>query len=301
MLPGRRAGSPGVDPALKKKKKNPVTPYLLLLPTVFLFFMFVIYPFIKTLYLSFTLTNARGEVVRFFGAGNYLRLFKSEAFWRSVKVSFKFAALVGVPAFCVGFVLALMAANQLRGSRIYEVMYSMPLAVASAPAAAIWFMILNPATGILNYLLRTHNNWLSDPKLALVAVAMVTVWCITGTTFIFLLTGFRNIPSELLESASIDGAGYFQRVLHVVIPVASPQIFFVIFFDTIQSFQTFAQIKLLTDGGPSYQTETLVFSLYKTAFLDGRWETACTKSVILFLIIFLITRIEFLFESKVNY
>ncbi len=286
---------------LRKIKKNPITPYILLLPAVFLFCMFVIYPFIKTLYLSFTLTNARGEVTRFFGLNNYLRLFKSESFWRSILVSFKFAVLVGVPSFLIGFVLALMASNQLRGSRIYEVMYSMPLAVASAPAAAIWFMILNPATGILNHILRTHNNWLSDPKIALISVAMVTVWCITGTTFIFLLTGFRNVPAELLESASLDGANYFRRVIHVIVPVASPQIFFVIFFDTIQSFQTFAQIKLLTDGGPSYQTETLVFSLYRTAFLDARWETACTMSVILFLIIFLITRIEFLFEGKVNY
>lgn len=286
---------------LKKLKRNPTTPYILLLPAVFLFAMFVIYPFIKTLYLSFTLTNARGEVVKFFGLNNYIRLFSSDSFWMSVKVSFKFAALVGIPAFLIGFVLALMASNQLRGSRLYEVMYSMPLAVASAPAAAIWFMILNPATGILNYILRSHNNWLSDPKLALVSVAMVTVWCITGTTFIFLLTGFRNVPTELLESASIDGAGYLRKVFNIIVPVASPQIFFVIFFDTIQSFQTFAQIKLLTDGGPSYKTETLVFSLYRTAFLDARWETACALSVILFLIIFLITRIEFLFESKVNY
>lgn len=286
---------------LKKLKRNPTTPYILLLPAVFLFAMFVIYPFIKTLYLSFTLTNARGEIVKFFGLNNYIRLFSSDSFWLSVKVSFKFAALVGIPAFLIGFVLALMASNQLRGSRLYEVMYSMPLAVASAPAAAIWFMILNPATGILNYILRSHNNWLSDPKLALVSVAMVTVWCITGTTFIFLLTGFRNVPTELLESASIDGAGYLRKVFNIIVPVASPQIFFVIFFDTIQSFQTFAQIKLLTDGGPSYKTETLVFSLYRTAFLDARWETACAMAVILFLIIFLITRIEFLFESKVNY
>ena len=282
-------------------KKNPKTPYLLLLPAVFLFCMFVIYPFIRTIYLSVMITNADGTPVKFVGKYNYARLLTSADFWKSIGVSFRFALMVGIPTFVIATCLALLAMKKTKGSGLYEVMYSMPLAVASAPASVIWYMIFNPAVGILNHLLHTDINWLADSKYALPSVAAVTVWSLLGTSFLFLLTGFRNVPTELLESADVDGIGYFGKVFHVIFPVASPLIFYVVFLITIQSFQTFAQIKLLTMGRPSGSTETLVFSLYRQAFQNSRWETACALSVILFLIIFAISRIEFLFEKKVNY
>ena len=115
---------------------------------------------------------------------------------------------------------------------------------------------------------------------------------------IFLLTGFRNVPPELIESSKIDGAGYWTRVRKVVVPMASPQIFFVVFYNIVTSFQTFAQVRLLTDGGPYYSTNVLIFQIYKEAFYNSRFYTACTMSVVLFFIIFVITRVQFFFEKK---
>ena len=280
------------------RKRIPITPYLMLLPTCLVFGVFVFYPFLRTIYLSFCMTNAVGDIVKWVGLRNFQWLFASRQFWNSLFVSFRFAFLIGVPTFLISFFLALTANKRMRGIRLYETMCALPMAVASAPAAAIWFLIYSSGSGILNYIFQTNVRWLQDRQVAIYAVALVTIWMNAGVSFIFLLTGLRNVPAELLESATLDGAGYFSKLFHITIPMASPQIFFVIFLSITTSFQSFAQIKLLTQGGPTYSTEILVYSIYRTAFQDNRFERACAMSLILFLIIFLITRIQFFVEKK---
>ncbi|MEG0540955.1 MAG: sugar ABC transporter permease, partial [Angelakisella sp.] len=143
---------------------------------------------------------------------------------------------------------------------------------------------------------------LLKPEYALYAIAFITVWLGCGINFIFLLTGFRNVPDDVIESATSDGAGYFTRLFRILVPMASPQIFFVIFYNITISFQSFAQVRLLTDGGPQYSTNVLVYSIYQSGIRDGRFETAFAQSVILFTIILIITIIQFSFEKKVvNY
>lgn len=287
--------------APRKKKKNPIAPYLYLIPCMLVFAIFIFWPFLKTVVYSFTLTNTRGQPIEFVGFDNYIRQFTSPQFRNSLKVTFIFAPLVGIPTFIIGYFLAALASDKLRGSRIYEVMYSLPMAVASAPASAIWLFLLSSGpNGIVNWLLGTEIRWLFDPKYALFAVAVVTIWLNIGANFIFLLTGFRNVPQELIESSRIDGAGYFTRLFRVITPVASPQIFFVIFLNIVTSFQSFAQIRLLTpNGGPGYSTNVLIYSIYQSAIRDSRYETAFTQSVVLFLIILVITLIQFKTEDKV--
>jgi sn-glycerol 3-phosphate transport system permease protein len=226
------------------------TAYLFLLPSLFIFVVFVFAPFFKTVFLSFTLTNSRGNMVEFVGLENYIKQFTSSAFYNSLKLTLIFAPMVCIPTLLASYILAALA--KVKGSRIYEVMYSLPMAVASAPAAAIWFILLTSGrSGVVNFLLGTEIRWFLDAKYALTGVAFVTVWLNVGAGFIFLLTGFRNVPDELIESARIDGAGYFRRLFSIITPIASPQIFFVIFLNIIVSFQAFAQIRLLTQGGPA--------------------------------------------------
>jgi sn-glycerol 3-phosphate transport system permease protein len=151
---------------------------------------------------------------------------------------------------------------------------------------------------VVNFLLGTEIRWFLDAKFALLGVAFVTVWLNIGAGFIFLLTGFRNVPDELIESARIDGAGYFKRLFGIITPVASPQIFFVVFLNIIVSFQAFAQIRLLTQGGPSYSTNVLVYSIYQAAIRESRFETAFAQSMVLFFIILGITIVQFKTEDK---
>lgn len=159
-------------------------------------------------------------------------------------------------------------------------------------------MIFHPTNGILNHVLGTQIGWLTDSKFALISVTMVTVWLNIGLNFIFLLTGLRNIPTELIESASIDGASYLTKVKKIIIPMVSPQMFLVVFMNLINAFQAFGQIKLLTQGGPGDSTNVLVHSIYREAFFNGRFEMACAQALILFVIMMIVTLLQFKFEKK---
>lgn len=279
------------------KKKFNIRPYLFLAPSFLIFSLFVFYPFIKTVALSFTWTNQAGKPVEFAGLDIYKRIFSNSGFINTLKVSFKFAALVGIGSFTGGFLLSALAMDRQRFSQLYEVPFALPMAIASAPAATIWFMIYTP-NGLANYFLNTSTYFLLDAKVAVYAVAFVTIWLNMGVSFIFLLTGMRSVPADILESASIDGANWLYRLVKIIIPVASPQIFFVIFLNIISSFQSFAQIRLLTQGGPEYTTNILVYSIYQNAIKDSRYETAFAQSVVLFVIILCFTLLQFRFEKK---
>ncbi|MCL2319067.1 MAG: sugar ABC transporter permease [Treponema sp.] len=286
------------------KSFNP-TPYLLLLPCMFIFVVFVFVPFAKTIIYSFSLTNSRGVPVEWVGFENYLKLVTNVRFLQSLKLTLIFAPMVGLPTLIVAYFLAAMANEKTRhktAARFYETMFSLPMAIASAPAAVIWFMIMSSGkSGILNFILGTEIRWLLDSRYALMSVAIVTVWLNLGTSFIFLLTGFRNVPEEIIEGARIDGAGYFRRLFRIITPVASPQIFFVVFLNIIISFQAFAQIRLLTQGGPSYATNVLVYTIYQAAIRDSRFETAFAQSMVLFLIILIMTILQFKAERRTVY
>lgn len=275
-----------------------MTPYLLLVPSMALFAMFTFWPFLKTIILSFSYTDKKGDFVKWAGIRNYIRVITSSTFPKIMGNTLLFALLVGVFTLLVAMLLALLSASREKGSRLYEVMYSLPMAVASAPAASIFIFLMRKDGGLLNQLLGTDIAWLRDPKWALLAVAFVTVWLSIGSSYIFLLVGFRNVPEDLLESARLDGAGPVRRAFSVLIPVASPQIFFVVFLNISNAFKAFGQIKLLTEGGPNNATNTLIYSMYKNALLNGRYETACVQAILLFLIIFIVTRVQHALEER---
>ena len=273
-------------------------PVFYLIPAFSVFAVFVFYPFIKTIILSLSRTNLRGEIQAFVGLDNFNELFTSPDFYRSMVVTFQFVLLVSIPSVVIGLILALLANNKLKGNRVYELMFSVPMAIASAPAAAIWTMIFHPTNGVLNFILGKEIGWLTDPNYALFSISIVTIWLNLGINFIFLTTGLRNIPSELLESSAIDGARFFHKLKHIIIPMISPQLFLVIFMNLINSFQAFGQIKLLTQGGPGDSTNVLVHSIYREAFFNGRFETACTQALVLFVMMLIVTLVQFKFEKK---
>ncbi len=281
----------------KKRGKTDLAPYFMLLPTIVFFVIFCFYPFAKSIYLAFTVTNRQGDPVKWVGLMNFKRLFSQSSFWLIFKNTFVFAAIVGGGTFLIAGVLAALCIRQQKGSRIYQTMYAITMAVASAPAAAIGMFIFKES-GLLNQLFGTKVSWLTNAGTALYAVAAVTIWLRIGSSFIFLMVGFRAVSQDLQEAALIDGASGWKRFFKIIVPMSSPQIFFVIFLNITGSFKAFGQIKLLTGGGPSSASETLIYSIYKNGILSGRFETACAYSLILFICIFLLTRIQFLFEKK---
>lgn len=284
-------------PRLKRTKP---LPYLLVLPALALFALFTYYPFLKTIFLSFTLTNKQGQPTSWVGFGNWIRVLGKSGFWDVVWVTLKMAALNLVFTFSIACVFALMATKKVKFSKFYQTMYALPMAIASSPAAAIFLFIYRQKNGLLNEFLGLGEiGWTTTMPYATWAVVIMTVWMHIGVSFIFLLVGFRNVPEDLLESAYLDGAGPFRRIFHIILPMASPQMFFVLFLNISSSFKSFAQIKLLTGGGPANQTKTLIYYIYENAIINGRFETACVQALFLFAMIFLLTRIQFMLEKKV--
>ena len=286
-------------PRLKKKKKkvSPL-PYLLLLPTVILFGMFTYFPFVKTIVLSFAVTNKKGAFAKWVGIKNWIRVLSKDEFWGTVVVTLKMAAANLVFTFLIAMIFALLATKKTRWSKSYQTMFALPMAIATAPAAAIFLFFYAQYGGLLNAVFGTDIAWVREIPYAFWSVVIMSVWQHIGTSFIFLLVGFRNVPEDLVECSLLDGAGPLRRIRNILLPMASPQIFFVLFLNINTSFKTFNQIKLLTGGGPANSTKTLIYYIYENAIINGRFETACVQAIFLFFMIFILTRIQFMAEKR---
>lgn len=281
-----------------KKKRISILPYILILPAMALFMLFNFYPFLKAILLSFSMTNKQGEVTQWVGLANWVRVLTKDSFWDVIWITLKMAGINLVFTFAIALIFALLATKKVRFSKWYQTMYALPMAIASSPAAAIFLFIFRQKNGLLNNLLGTSISWTTKLPYAFWAVCSMTIWMHVGISFIFLLVGFRNVPEEVLESAWLDGAGPLARIRHILIPMASPQLFFVLFLNISSSFRSFAQIRLLTGGGPANGTKNLIYYIYENAMINGRFETACVQAVVLFILIFSITQIQFALEKR---
>ena len=281
-----------------KKKRISILPYILILPAMALFMIFNFYPFLKAILLSFSMTNKQGEVTQWVGLANWVRVLTKDSFWDVIWITLKMAGINLVFTFAIALIFALLATKKVRFSKWYQTMYALPMAIASSPAAAIFLFIFRQKNGLLNNLLGTSISWKTKLPYAFWAVCSMTIWMHVGISFIFLLVGFRNVPEEVLESAWLDGAGPLARIRHILIPMASPQLFFVLFLNISSSFRSFAQIRLLTGGGPANGTKNLIYYIYENAMINGRFETACVQAVVLFILIFSITQIQFALEKR---
>lgn len=281
-----------------KKKRISILPYILILPAMALFMIFNFYPFLKAILLSFSMTNKQGEVTQWVGLANWVRVLTKDSFWDVIWITLKMAGINLVFTFAIALIFALLATKKVRFSKWYQTMYALPMAIASSPAVAIFLFIFRQKNGLLNNLLGTSISWTTKLPYAFWAVCSMTIWMHVGISFIFLLVGFRNVPEEVLESAWLDGAGPLARIRHILIPMASPQLFFVLFLNISSSFRSFAQIRLLTGGGPANGTKNLIYYIYENAMINGRFETACVQAVVLFILIFSITQIQFALEKR---
>lgn len=271
--------------------------YLLLIPSFVLFAMFSYYPFIKTILNSFSVTTSTGDFIRWTGLTNWERVLSDKAFTTTLKNTFVFAVQNFVLTFFPAMFLALLSTKKEKGAKWYQTLYAMPMAIAATTVAAIWLFIYRQDNGLLNTILGTEVAWLRNKDTALFALAVVTAWGHISGRYIYLMVGFRNVSTDLIEAAKIDGAGWWTRTMKIMIPMASPQIFFVLFTSIIASFKTFTQIRLLTGGGPAGSTTTLMYSVY-TKYNAGQIASSSCYALVLFVVIFIATRIQFRFEKK---
>ena len=281
-----------------------ICPYLYILPSLLLFSLFVFFPFAKTLFLSLSLTDQAGSAIGFVGLDNFRSVLlgsSSRDFWFSMGVTLRYAAMVVTGSLVLGLICAIFANERFRGRGLVRTVFAMPMSISSACIAVIGVFALNPTMGIVNSLLGTSIKWLRDIHYALPSVAAVTVWMNIGLNFIFLIAALQNVDEALYEAGAIEGANFFQKHWHITLPCVSPTLFFLLIINVINAFQAYAQIRLMTQGGPGKYTRTIIYAIYLEAFQNNRYGMSSAMSVVLFIILFVLTLIQFKMEKKVTY
>jgi ABC-type sugar transport system permease subunit len=277
-----------------------------LAPSLIVFVVFVFIPLVRSVELSFHYTNPLGQMRGGLTLDHYQTLFAKPDFFNSVRVSVTFALYMVTFTLVVSLILALLGNIQLKGISVFRAIFSSTVAVSGATASLIFLFLYNPSIGIFNYLLDlTHLprvKWLTDTSTALLSVSLVSVWLQLGLNTIILLAGMQDIPEELYEAARIDGAGFWQSLRNVTLPLLSPTIFFLIVVDTLAAFQAFTQFNVLTRGGPVNATDTLVYSLFREFYFNGNYGYASALAIILMLIMLIFTILQFgVLERRVHY
>ena len=286
--------------------KNFASAMLFLLPSLLIFVFFVFIPLLKTIDLSTYLTNSIGVPVERNFPENYQRVFDDKDLFNSLKVSLTFALYVVPTTLVVSLFLAVLANTPLRGISIFRVIFASTIAVSGATASLIFLFLFHPAIGVLNYMLDLAQlprvQWLTSEGSALISVSLVTIWLTLGFNTVIFLAALQGISQELYESATIDGAGFWPSFRHITLPMISPTIFFLIVVSTLGALQTFTQINIMTRGGPLDSTNVIVELIYRAFYFNGQYGIAATLSVILFLIMFALTIIQFgVIERRVHY
>ncbi|HIS25614.1 MAG TPA: sugar ABC transporter permease [Candidatus Pullilachnospira intestinigallinarum] len=274
-------------------------PYLYLLPVLLLFGIFTFYPLIRTIVMSLSAVNSMGIVVKFTGLSNFANLFSTGQFWKDLVTTVKLSVILVPLEIITGVLLALLAdrRDRKKGNPI-RVIFALPMSVSYACGSLIWLFIFNPTTGLMNHLLGRHVDWIGDANNALLMIVITTCWLTAGMNFVYAISGLQSVPDELYECSRLEGAGYLQTLCHITLPMISPTLFYLLIINTINAFQTFTQIRLMTQGGPGGSTHVLAYSIYDSAFISNRWGNACAQSVIFFLILLVISVLQFRFERK---
>ncbi|GKS11579.1 carbohydrate ABC transporter permease [Paenibacillus chitinolyticus] len=299
---------PSHESVLSKKKRwrENALAYFFLAPSLIIFATFLFYPMLRSVYLSMTLTDPRGRVAEFVWFDNFVDLFQSGQFYSDLKVTLLFILYTVPTSIIWALLLAAITHNKLKGMKIFQFVFSLPLVISVGTGSIIWLLLFHPTAGMLNYFLSLVHiqaiPWLTDPAWALISVSLMTVWMNMGFLFIVLSSGMQGVPEEIYESAKIDGSGPVRTFLQIVLPLLSPTLFFALIVSVIGAFQAFGQINILTKGGPMDSTNVVVYSIYQEAFVNFRFGTGSAEALILFFIILILTVLQFtVLEKKVHY
>ncbi|MEG2923903.1 MAG: sugar ABC transporter permease [Oscillospiraceae bacterium] len=281
--------------------------YLFLLPALVFFTVFVIYPILRGLYTSFF--NYTMKKFEFIGFDNYVRLFGDANFMKSMKNTIML--VVGVVPLIVLFSLfvslVIYEKNAFVRSAFRGIFY-LPVVTGTVAVVVVWKWIYDPLNGVLNYILtqagliEDNIQWLGDKRFAMWAVIIVLLTTSVGQPIILYVAALGNLDHSHLEAARIDGANEWQVFRHIKWPGIMPTTLYVVVITTINSFQCFSLIQLLTSGGPNYNTSTVMYLLYETAFKQYKFGYANAMGVILAIIIGVISIVQFkFFGNDVDY
>jgi sn-glycerol 3-phosphate transport system permease protein len=268
---------------------------LFLAPSIILFALFFFYPFEQLVLRGLYRNNAQGTNLRYVGWSQYKDVLTGDDFRAGLIHSLQYV-LYTVPAgLILGTLLAVAAHRKLRGIRIFQTIFSSTVATSVAVASVLFYVLLNSQTGVLKV------NWLNDPDLALFGVSLSSIWQNLGLSFIIVLAGLQTVPTELMEAATLDGYGPVRRFFRITLPLISPVLLFLTVVLVIFALQAFAQIELISRGGPAGHSETLVYKIFQRQTPD-QLGVGSVMAVGLFVVTFVVTLAQFLLlDRRVHY
>jgi multiple sugar transport system permease protein len=289
-------------------KAEAATGLALITPWVLGFLIFNLYPFIASFYLSMTEYNplrplSLAKLPAFVGLKNYVyALTKDPNFWPSIRLTLLYGA-ISIPIGLAGSLgTAMLLARKVRGVGIWRTVYYMPAVLPAAATALLWRWIFNPSNGLINLFLSPFLTlfgldkpaWFTDPELVLPSYVIMGMWGIFGTTTVILLAGLKNIPQELYDAATVDGAGLVGQFRHVTLPQVTPTLFYVLVVSMIAALQYFTQALFITT--PRQAGIFLNVYIYQQAFNQSKMGYASALSWILLAITLVLTL--FVFRSQ---
>lgn len=286
----------------KRKIKNLMRVLMFILPALIPLGVFWLFPMGQAIFMSFTDWDYMSSAYNIVGFDNYRNIFSDSMFYDALKNTLVFTLGTLVPTIALGLLAAVILRKKITGSAIYKAIIFSPWVTPTVVISIVWSWIFEPQYGLANYILQLLNmpksQWLQSSDTAMTAVILVTVWKGFGWAMIFYLTALERVPKELYEAAAVDGAGSWQKFKKITLPLISPTTFFLTIITTINSIQAYDQIQVLTQGGPSGSTRTILYLYYQTAFENFNIGEATSIAVIILLIIGCLAGIQFIASKK---
>jgi len=273
--------------------------YLGLIPVFVIYWILRLEPIARTFILSFYDWHLVRPLKPFVGLANYLDLLEDENFLLALKNTTLFAVFVVGVSVVLGLALAVLLAGKLRFTAAYQAIYFLPVITPMVPMAIAWKWIFDARYGILNYVLSWFGvrpiGWLTSPDIAMWAIIIMSVWKVVGYNMVLLLVGLKNIPAVYYEAASIDGAAGWKMFRRITLPLLKPILLFVIVISTINAYNVFTQVYVMTTGSqaaPGAPLRVLVFDIYQNGFQFFKMGYASAEAVVLTLIVLALTLIQ---------
>lgn len=291
--------------ALERKKRDwkySANVLLFVVPALIPLVVFWIYPIIRSLFISFTNWDYMSPTYDFVFLDNFIALFKDVRFYDALLNTLIFTLGTLIPTLVGGLLLALLLQKHFRGSGIYKFILFSPWITPTVAISIVWVWIFDPDTGIANAVLNFFHmpglKWIESSDTALLAVIIVTVWKSLGYAMIFYLSALEKVPSELYEACGLDGARKWQRFRDITIPSISPTTFFLMIITMVNSLQAYDQIQILTQGGPSGSTRTLLYMYYQLGFEEFDMGQATAVAMVMIVITVLLSAVQFRASKK---
>jgi multiple sugar transport system permease protein len=267
-------------------------------PALLLVGAFALFPLGFGVYISLTNWPLVGPY-HFIGLSNYSSLIHDSVFLQSILFTLKYTAIVTIPIFVVGYALAVFVRSNRRGTTVFRTLIFLPYIVGLVAESYMAVVELQPSSGTANFVLSKlgivsdTTAWTVRTGLATTAICILVVWFASGLTMMLLMAGMQSIPTELYESARVDGASWWSAERRITMPLLRRSIALSLIISVVGSFLAFNQFFIITDGGPGTSTESVVMSIFQTAFADTDVGLASAMSVVLIIVVGLITFVQF--------